>query len=118
MPRGGAGRPELPDPFRLVPGQTLSFLFCFLALSLNEIGSMRSVAAGLGSALGDGRFDFEDGLVIGLPLLAGTAASMLPAEAVASIPPLLRPVAGNGFVVGVVSALALDRLFRRAPRGG
>lgn len=191
------------------PGAVLSFLFCFLALSLNEIGSMRAVApmlqpggmegrirrgmtvtgavnalagflgvigpvdyslspgviaasgsgsrhpllpaalllllasfspallgvagaippavvgailvytlsgqvaAGLNTAFGEGTFSFEDGLVIGFPLLAGTATSILPVEVVAEIPAVLRAVAGNGFVVGVVSVLFLDRLFRR-----
>lgn len=73
------------------------------------------VAAGLSAAFAAGPFSFEDGLVLGLPLLLGSAVSILPPPALAGIPLLLRPVAGNGFVVGVVAVLLLDRLFRRRP---
>ncbi|HEY5997441.1 MAG TPA: purine/pyrimidine permease, partial [Candidatus Deferrimicrobiaceae bacterium] len=69
------------------------------------------VAAGMNVAFGSGRFGFEDGLVIGLPVLAGTVTALLPLEAMSGIPPVVRSVAGNGFVVGVVAVLLLDRLF-------
>jgi xanthine/uracil permease len=70
------------------------------------------VAAGLTTAFAGGTFTFEDGLVIGLPLLAGTVTALLPAAAVAEFPATLRAVAGNGFVVGVMAVLILDRIFR------
>jgi xanthine/uracil permease len=71
------------------------------------------VAAGMNVAFGSGRFEFEDGLAIGLPVLAGTVTALLPPEAISGIPPVVRSVAGNGFVIGVVSVLLLDRLFAR-----
>lgn len=71
------------------------------------------VAAGMNVAFGSGRFAFEDGLVIGLPVLAGTVTALLPPESLEGIPPFLRAVAGNGFVAGVVAVLLLDRLFSR-----
>jgi xanthine/uracil permease len=71
------------------------------------------VAAGLSAAFDGGAFTFEDGLVIGLPLLAGTVTALLPASALSEFPAVVRSVAGNGFVVGVVAALLLDRIFRR-----
>jgi xanthine/uracil permease len=71
------------------------------------------MAAGLKAAYDGGRFDFDDALVIGCPVLAGTVVSLLPPEATAAVPALLRPVAGNGFVVGVVLVLALERLYGR-----
>lgn len=69
------------------------------------------VAAGLSVAFAGGAFAFEDGLVVGLPLLAGTVAAILPPDALSAFPDLIRPVAGNGFVVGVVAVLLLDRIF-------
>jgi hypothetical protein len=34
----------------------------------------------------------------------------MPAAVVQSFPPLLRPIAGNGFLVGVVAVLVLEHL--------
>jgi uracil permease len=79
------------------------------------------VAAGIAAASSGGAVTFEDGLVLALPVLAATVCAFLPPSATAGIPPLLRPVAANGVVVGVVSALLLDRLFRppaAPPPGG
>ncbi|HUJ70192.1 MAG TPA: solute carrier family 23 protein [Syntrophorhabdales bacterium] len=77
--------------------------------------SAYQIAAGLAVAAGDaGRFEIEDGLVMGLPLLLGTVVAFMPAPWVAVFPPLLRPIAGNGFVVGVVAVLLLEHvIFRR-----
>ncbi len=71
------------------------------------------IAAGLISAFSGRSFSFEDGLVIGLPILAGTVAALLPLEVVAEFPLFFRPLAGNGFVIGVVAVLILDRVFPR-----
>jgi len=74
------------------------------------------VAAGLSAAFVGGTFTFEDGLVIGLPLLAGTVVAHLPQAVVAEFPAFLRSVVGNGFVVGVVAVLLLDRIFSWPPK--
>ncbi len=73
------------------------------------------IAAGLAVAAGEsGRFQMEDGLVMGLPLLLGTVVAFMPAPLIASFPPSLRPIAGNGFLVGVVAVLILEHVvFRR-----
>jgi xanthine/uracil permease len=81
---------------------------CILVYTLSG-----QIAAGLSAALADKAFTFEDGLVIGLPILAGTTVSALPHEAVASLPETIRSVAGNGFVVGVIAVMLLDRMFSR-----
>jgi xanthine/uracil permease len=76
--------------------------------------SSYQIAAGLAVAAEEkGRFDLEDGLVMGLPLLLGTIVSFLPATLVGSFPPLLRPIAGNGFLVGVVAVLVLEHIIFR-----
>lgn len=72
------------------------------------------VAAGLSVAVQDKAFHFEDGLVIGLPVLLGTIISFLPADVLRTFPVVLRPILGNGFVVGTVAAFVLDRaIFHR-----
>lgn len=76
------------------------------------------IAAGLMMATEEGGgFQLEDGLVMGLPLLLGTIVAFMPAGVAASFPPFLRPIAGNGFLVGVVGVLLLEHLiFRRQAR--
>jgi len=72
------------------------------------------VAAGMVVAFGDGSgFGLDDGLVVGLPLLMGVIISFLPADVINTFPEALRPVAGNGFVLGVVTVLLLEHVFYR-----
>ncbi len=68
------------------------------------------VGAGLSAAFEKGKPRFEDGLTIGFSLLAGTIVSLLPQTVIQEIPVLLRPVLGNGFVVGIVTVLIFDHL--------
>jgi xanthine/uracil permease len=73
------------------------------------------VAAGLLMAAEQTKkLDLEDGLVTGLPVLLGTVVSFMPPASVASFAPLLRPIVGNGFLVGVVAVLVLEHaVFRK-----
>ncbi len=58
-------------------------------------------------------FRLESGLVVGLPVLMGTAVSMLPARILGTFPLVLRPVMGNGFVIGVLVAFILEHVLYR-----
>ena len=72
------------------------------------------IAAGLSVAVQGKTFQFEDGLVIGLPVLLGTIISFLPADVLETFPVVLKPILGNGFVIGTAAAFLLDRaIFRR-----
>ena len=75
------------------------------------------IAAGLivtFQGLDEEGFQFESGLIIGLPVLFGTVIAFLPAAVLDSFPVVLKPICGNGFVVGVVFALTLEHVvFRR-----
>ena len=72
------------------------------------------VAAGLLALVADGApLRFEHGLVLGLPLLFGTVIAFLPPQVVAGFPAFLRPVLGNGFVVGTLAAILLEHLLVR-----
>jgi len=53
---------------------------------------------------------YEHGLSVGLALLIGTSVAYLPPEVVNTIPSVLRPMLGNGFVVGVLLCLMLEHL--------
>lgn len=87
---------SIPD---VVIGSVLLYILC------------AQVAAGL-QMLAAGRepFLFQHGLILGLPLLLGTIVAFLPPGILATFPPLLQPLLGNGFVVGVAAILILEHV--------
>jgi xanthine/uracil permease len=88
----------------VVIGSVLTYLLC------------SQVAAGLMLLFEQAHgFTFTGGLVVGLSVLLGTAIAFLPAEVVLTFPATLRPVLGNGFVMGVIAALILEHgVFNRS----
>lgn len=74
------------------------------------------LAAGLMVAFGTQGFTFQDGLVIGIPVMISILVSYLPLSVKAAFPPLVLPLFGNGFVMGVLAVLALEHIvYRREP---
>lgn len=72
------------------------------------------IAAGLTMAFDAAElFSFERGLVMGLPLMLSIIISFLPESALSTFPVVLRPVLGNGFVVGVLAVLIMEHLIFR-----
>jgi xanthine/uracil permease len=71
------------------------------------------LAAGLMVAFGSNGFSFQDGLIIGIPLMISILISYLPIHIKAAFPPLLEPVIGNGFVMGVLAVLSLEHIVYR-----
>jgi xanthine/uracil permease len=111
--------------FALVPAGVLLLAMSFLPPVITFLGGIPSVviggifiyimcsqiAAGLTMVL-DTRegFRFENGLVIGLPLMLSIVISFLPDNALNTFPVILRPLLGNGFVVGVLAVLIMEHL--------
>jgi xanthine/uracil permease len=113
--------------FTLIPASVIMLLISFFPSATGFMGSVPSVvigavlcyvmtsqvSAGLIVAFkdvkGDG-FKFENGLVIGLSILLGTMVAFFPVNVLNLIPPFLRPILGNGFIAGVVSALLLEHV--------
>lgn len=60
--------------------------------------------------------DFNSGLIIGFPLMVALLLSFAPENVLAQIPPLIRPIVGNGFVMGVISVLVLEHIIFRKKR--
>ncbi len=56
---------------------------------------------------------FRDGLVLAIPIMFTTILSFAPQSATQTIPSLLRPIVGNGFVMGIIIILLLEHLFLR-----
>jgi len=57
---------------------------------------------------------FNEGVIMGFPVLLAVLISFLPAEAVSGFPPMLRPIIGNGFVMGVLCVIILEHWILRA----
>lgn len=53
---------------------------------------------------------FDDCLVVGLPLMAALLFSYIPMQVV---PAILRPIIGNGFVMGVITVMILEHMVFR-----
>jgi xanthine/uracil permease len=109
--------------FTLIPAAALLGLISFSPAVIALLGSVPSVvigcvllfilcsqvAAGLSILLETQEgFTFESGLILGLPILLGTIIAFLPSATLAAFPAILRPILGNGFVVGVTAALILE----------
>jgi xanthine/uracil permease len=71
------------------------------------------LAAGLMVAFGTGGFSFQDGLIISIPLMVSIVFSYLPGTVKAAFSPLLMPIVGNGFVMGVLTVLIMEHLLYR-----
>ncbi|OPY83141.1 MAG: putative purine permease YwdJ [Syntrophorhabdus sp. PtaU1.Bin153] len=112
-----------PSRFTLLPASILLFLLSFSPFAVSLMGNIPpvvvgsvlvyilsyQVAAGLIVAFKPGEvFELRDGLVVGLPALLGTVVAFLPAPVLSSFPPVLRPIIGNGFVIGVLATLILE----------
>lgn len=53
---------------------------------------------------------FKDGLILGVPIMLTTILSFAPAEAMTSVPSLLRPIVSNGFVMGIIVIILLEHV--------
>ena len=84
----------IPD---VVIGSILLYIFC------------SQLAVGLTMALGTKKgFSYETGLVMAFPLMLGIVISFVPAGIVNTFPVFLRPILGNGFVVGLLTVLVME----------
>ena len=61
---------------------------------------------------------FKDGLILGLPIMLTIILSFAPAEAMVAVPSLLRPIVGNGFVMGIIVVLILEHFVLREAENG
>lgn len=61
--------------------------------------------------------DFNDGAVIGLSMMVALLITFTPAEALGQMPSLLRPILGNGFVMGIFTVLIMEHLVYRKEAG-
>jgi xanthine/uracil permease len=111
--------------FTLIPAAVMFLLLSFSPKVLGIVGRVPTVVIGTvliyilcfqvaaGLALLSKKseeFRVEDGLIIGLPLILGTLSAFLPETVLKTLPTVLRPLVGNGFVIGVFTSLVLEHL--------
>ena len=107
----------------MMPTAVLLLVLSFSPAAIGFIASVPSIVIGailvyiLSSQIAAGlmvafesikEFQLKDGLVIGLPLMLATIIAFLPADFLHSFPSVLRPVLGNGFVVGITAVLLME----------
>ena len=99
FPQGVALLLTIPKP---IMGIVLLFLMATqVAAGLEIIHSTKAVSS------------FRDGLVLGVPIMLTLILSFAPAEAMTAVPSLLRPIVGNGFVMGIIAILILEHIVLR-----
>ena len=115
--------------YTLIPTSLGLLALAFLPKTIAVLGSIPSVvigssmiylmcsqiAGGLQTALNQ-KYKFEYGLIIGLPMILGVIISYLPPAVLNTFPPILKPILGNGFVVGVIAVLIMEHLVFRQKR--
>ena len=57
--------------------------------------------------------DFNTGIIVGLPLMIAIVISFAPTDVINQIPALIRPIVGNGFVMGIITVILLEHLLCR-----
>lgn len=90
-----------------LPGVVMGALMLYLMAS--QIASGLSMLVAEKSAT-----DFNSGITLGMPLMIALLVAFAPETAFDGFPELLRPIIGNGFVMGAIAVIALEHgLFRK-----
>ncbi len=92
--------PQLVAVMSAMPNTVIGVILLYLmgtqlAAALHMVTSTKSVQS------------FEQGLIIGLPVMVAMLFGMIPMQV---IPAMLRPLIGNGFVMGVITVMLLEHL--------
>ncbi|HBT97070.1 MAG TPA: xanthine permease [Desulfobulbaceae bacterium] len=93
-----------------IPGAVMGALLLYIMAAQLASGLILLVSE-------HGASDFASGLTVGLPVMAAIVIVFTPAQVFTELPAFIRPIAGNGFIVGTLLALFLEHvLFRKASR--
>ena len=64
----------------------------------------------------DKSYAFHTGIIIATGILVGTAITLMPTIILAEIPVEIRPIFGNGFLIGVVVIMVMEHIIYRTPK--
>jgi NCS2 family nucleobase:cation symporter-2 len=102
IPKLGAVLASVPDP--VIAGGILVILSSQVGLGIQTV------------TLGKTEFSARDGLVVGLPVLLGTALPLLPPGFFQKLPMLPAAFLRNGLAVGLLAAVLLEHVIMRKDR--
>lgn len=90
-----------------IPGPVMGALLLYLMAT--------QLASGLAMLVSEkGVTDFSSGVIVGLPLMIGLVIAFSPSGVFDAFPDVLRPVIGNGFVMGTLTVIVLEHaVFRK-----
>lgn len=89
-----------------IPGPVLGVLLLYIMST--------QLASGLLMLFGDkGIRNFNDALVVALPLMLGLLVTFSPPAVFDAFPALLRPILANGFVMGIIAVTLLEHWLMR-----
>lgn len=93
--------PSVIQALAAIPGPVMGMLFLYLMASqlasgLTVLVREKSVA------------DFPSGITVALPLMTGLLVAFMPKDAFNALPDLIRPILGNGFVMGTLAVIFLE----------
>lgn len=99
--------PSMVNMLNHIPAIVMGTLFLYLmATQLSSGFAMMTHEKAVNS--------FEDGIIVGLPLMVAILISFMPATAADQLLDIIKPIIGNGFVMGVIMVLLLEHIvFRR-----
>ena len=103
VPKLGAVLASVPDP--VIAGGILVILSSQVGLGIQTV------------TRGKTKFSPRDGLVVGLPVLLGTALPLLPSAFFQKLPMLLAALLRNGLAVGMLSVILLEHFIMRKNKG-
>ena len=91
-----------------IPGPVMGALLLYLMATQLSSGLSMLVSS-------KGVTDFSTGLIVGLPLMLGLMIAFAPGTVFDAFPQMLRPVIGNGFVMGTLAVIVMEHVvFRNA----
>lgn len=100
--------PSLIAVLSAIPNTVIGVILLYL-MGTQLAASFQMMAATGGAA------KFEAYLTIGLPVMVALLFSSIPMSV---IPPMLKPIVGNGFVMGVLTVLLLEHVIFRDSKSG
>jgi xanthine/uracil permease len=98
--------PALIQVLALIPGPVVGALLFYLMVS--QLASGLTMLSAEKSAN-----NFISGIIVALPLMVGLLIAFAPPAVFAAFPVMIRPLIGNGFVMGVLAVVILEHgIFR------